>query len=32
MRLAACAEMIFVDLPFAERVRRIAGLGFEVEI
>ena len=24
--------MMFVDLPFAERVRRIADLGFEVEI
>ena len=32
MRLAASAEMIFLDLPFAERVRRIADLGFEVEI
>jgi hydroxypyruvate isomerase len=31
-RLAASAEMLFVDLPFEERVRRIAGLGFEVEI
>jgi hydroxypyruvate isomerase len=31
-RLAACAEMVFVDLPFEERVRRIADLGFEVEI
>ena len=31
-RLAASAEMIFVDLPFEERVRRIDGLGFEVEI
>jgi hydroxypyruvate isomerase len=31
-RLAACAEMLFVDLPFAERVRRIAEQGFEVEI
>ena len=31
-RLAVCAEMVFLDLPFAERVRRIAGLGFEVEI
>ena len=31
-RLAASAEMLFLDLPFAERVRRIAGLGFEVEI
>jgi hydroxypyruvate isomerase len=32
VRLAACAEMLFLDLPFDERVRRIAGLGFEVEI
>lgn len=31
-RLAASAEMLFLDLPFEERVRRIAGLGFEVEI
>jgi hydroxypyruvate isomerase len=31
-RLAACAEMVFLDLPFENRVRRIAGLGFEVEI
>jgi len=31
-RLAVCAEMVFLDLPFAERVRRIADLGFEVEI
>ena len=31
-RLAACAEMLFLDLPFEERVRRIAELGFEVEI
>jgi hydroxypyruvate isomerase len=31
-RLAACAEMVFLDLPFEERVRRIADLGFEVEI
>ena len=31
-RLAVSAEMVFVDLPFEERVRRIAGLGFEVEI
>jgi hydroxypyruvate isomerase len=30
--LAVCAEMIFRDLPFDERVRRIAALGFEVEI
>ncbi|WP_433380332.1 TIM barrel protein [Actinoplanes sp. CA-142083] len=32
MRLAACAEMLFLDLPFAERVSRIAADGFEVEI
>ena len=32
MRLAVCAEMVFLDLPMAERVRRIAELGFEVEI
>ena len=31
-RLAACAEMLFLDLPFADRVRRIDELGFEVEI
>jgi hydroxypyruvate isomerase len=31
-RLAASAEMVFLDLPFDERVRRIADLGFEVEI
>jgi hydroxypyruvate isomerase len=31
-RLAASAEMLFLDLPFPERVRRIADLGFEVEI
>ncbi len=31
-RLAASAEMVFLDLPFEERVRRITGLGFEVEI
>ncbi|MCW2812407.1 MAG: hydroxypyruvate isomerase [Friedmanniella sp.] len=30
--LAACAEMIFTDLPVAERVRRIDDLGFLVEI
>ncbi len=30
--LAASAEMLFVDLPFEERIRRIDGLGFEVEI
>ena len=32
MRLAVCAEMVFLDLPIVERVRRIAELGFEVEI
>ena len=31
-RLAASAEMVFLDLPFDERVRRIADLGFEVEV
>lgn len=31
-RLAACAELLFVGLPFAERVERIHGLGFEVEM
>ena len=31
-RLAVSAEMVFVDLPFEERVRRIADHGFEVEI
>ena len=31
-RLAVSAEMVFTDLPFQERVRRIDGLGFEVEI
>jgi len=30
--LAVCAEMVFLRLPFAERVRRISDLGFEVEI
>src|ERR687898_1141455 len=30
--LVVCAEMVFVDLPFEERVRRISDLGFEVEI
>jgi hydroxypyruvate isomerase len=31
-RLAVSAEMVFVDLPFEERVRRISDAGFEVEI
>jgi hydroxypyruvate isomerase len=30
--LAVCAEMVFVDLPFEERVRRIHARGFAVEI
>ncbi|WP_431231252.1 TIM barrel protein [Mycolicibacterium psychrotolerans] len=30
--LAVCAEMVFRDLPIVERVRRIHGLGFAVEI
>ena len=30
--LAVCSEMVFLDLPFAERVRRIHELGFQVEI
>ena len=30
--LAVCAEMVFVDLPFEERVRRIHDLGFAVEL
>lgn len=32
MRLAVCAEMVFTDLPFAERVRRIHEAGFDVEM
>ena len=32
MRLAVCAEMVFLELPFEERVRRVADLGFEVEM
>jgi hydroxypyruvate isomerase len=31
-RLAVSAEMVFIDLPFEERVRRINDLGYEVEI
>ena len=31
-RLAVSAEMVFTDLPIEERVRRIADMGFEVEI
>lgn len=30
--LSVCAEMVFLDLPFLERVKRIAALGFGVEI
>ncbi|MGW7680209.1 TIM barrel protein [Kribbella sp. NPDC054772] len=32
MRLAVCAEMVFSDLPFVERVQRIHAAGFDVEI
>lgn len=32
MRLAICAEMVFLDLPFEERVRRVHEAGFDVEI
>ena len=32
MRLAACAEMVFLDLPITERVQRIAEAGFDAEI
>ena len=31
-RLAACAEMLFLELPFEDRVRRIHDRGFLVEI
>lgn len=31
-RLSVCAEMVFLDLPFVERVERIHTLGFGVEI
>jgi len=30
--LAVCSEMVFLGLPFTERVRRIHELGFQVEI
>ena len=30
--LAVCSEMVFLDVPFVERVRRIHDLGFQVEI
>lgn len=32
LQLAVCAEMVFLDLPFIERVERISELGFAVEI
>jgi hydroxypyruvate isomerase len=32
MRLAVCAEMVFLDQPFVERVRRIHEAGFDVEL
>ncbi|MEE2523248.1 TIM barrel protein [Pseudarthrobacter sp. J75] len=32
MRLAVCAEMVFTDLPFVERVQRIHEAGFDVEL
>ncbi|MCC3703982.1 TIM barrel protein [Rouxiella badensis] len=31
-QLAVCAEMVFLDLPFVERVKRIHQAGFAVEI
>jgi hypothetical protein len=31
-RIAVSAEMVFLDLPFEDRVRRIADAGFEIEI
>ncbi|GMQ84572.1 MAG: TIM barrel protein [Acidimicrobiia bacterium] len=30
--LAVCSEMVFLDLPFEERLRRLDDLGFQVEI
>ncbi|MEE8603592.1 MAG: TIM barrel protein [Euzebya tangerina] len=32
VRLAVCAEMVFLDRPFIDRVRRIHELGFAVEM
>jgi hydroxypyruvate isomerase len=32
MRLAVCAEMMFLNLPITQRVQRIAEAGFDVEI
>lgn len=31
-QLSVCAEMVFLELPFVERVKRIHELGFGVEI
>ncbi|AUI51997.1 TIM barrel protein [Arthrobacter crystallopoietes] len=32
IRLAVCAEMVFLDLPMEERIRRISAAGFDVEL
>lgn len=32
MRLAVCAEMVYTELPFADRVRAIHAAGFDVEV
>ena len=32
MKLAACAEILFIDLPFLERVERIHAAGFDIVI
>ncbi|QTG79634.1 TIM barrel protein [Arthrobacter crystallopoietes] len=32
IRLAVCAEMLFLELPIEERVRRISEAGFDVEL
>jgi hydroxypyruvate isomerase len=32
VELAVCAELVFLELPVTEQVRRIADLGFQVEI
>jgi len=32
MKLAVCAEMVFTELPFLDRVERIHAAGFDVEI
>ena len=31
-QLAVCSEMVFIDMPFADRARRIDEMGFAVEI